>query len=413
MIGVYIHIPFCVKKCNYCDFLSFPCQEELRGRYVDALVREIKNFNHNDMEVATVFFGGGTPSILSCDEIEKIMAALGEHLHLSNDAEITMECNPGTVNRNKLNRIRELGINRLSIGLQSCRDSELKLLGRIHDYEDFLECFWMARDVGFDNINVDIMSALPGQSVESYLDTLTNVVNIKPEHVSAYSLIIEENTPFYSIYGNDTSVKSGNVAGSVGENSDNDNSQCPECNPKLNNYPSLPGEDDERRMYYLTEKVLGENGYHRYEISNYARDGYECRHNTTYWTGGEYVGFGLGASSCINNVRYRNEEDINKYISHIREKGVCGHAEEIKLTEMDNIEEFMITGLRLMRGISKREFMSHFGKSIEYYYGEVLTSLIHEGLIEEEGDGIRLTKYGIDVSNYVLSFFLFDKDYIK
>ena len=166
-------------------------------------------------------------------------------------------------------------------------------------------------------------------------------------------------------------------------------------------------------MYYLTEKVLGENGYHRYEISNYARDGYECRHNTTYWTGGEYVGFGLGASSYINNVRFRNEEDINEYISHIREKGVCGHAEEIKLTEMDNIEEFMITGLRLMRGISKREFMSRFGKSIEYYYGEVLTSLINEGLIEEEGDGIRLTKYGIDVSNYVLSFFLFDKDYIK
>ena len=413
MIGIYIHIPFCVQKCNYCDFLSFPCKEEVRDRYVDALVREINNFNHKDMEVATVFFGGGTPSILSCEEIEKIMAAIKEHFCLAIDAEITMECNPGTVSRNKLNRIRELGINRLSIGLQSCSDSELRLLGRIHSYADFLDCYRMAREAGFDNINVDIMSALPGQSVESYLDTLTNVVNIKPEHVSAYSLIIEENTPFYSIYGNDTSVNSGNIAGSVGENSDNDYAQCPECNPKLNNYPSLPGEDDERRMYYLTEKVLGENGYHRYEISNYARDGYECRHNTTYWTGGEYVGFGLGASSYINNVRFRNEEDINEYISHIREKGVCEHAEEIKLTEMDNIEEFMITGLRLMRGISKREFMSHFGKSIEYYYGEVLTSLINEGLIEEEGDRIRLTKYGIDVSNYVLSFFLFDKDYIK
>ena len=207
MIGIYIHIPFCVQKCNYCDFLSFPCKEEVRDRYVDALVRELNNFNHKDMEVATVFFGGGTPSILSCEEIEKIMAAIKEHFRLAIDAEITMECNPGTVSRNKLNRIRELGINRLSIGLQSCSDSELRLLGRIHSYADFLDCYRMAREAGFDNINIDIMSALPGQSVESYLDTLTKVVSLKPEHVSAYSLIIEENTPFYSIYGNDTSVK--------------------------------------------------------------------------------------------------------------------------------------------------------------------------------------------------------------
>ena len=413
MIGIYIHIPFCVQKCNYCDFLSFPCKEEVRDRYVDALVREINNFNHKDMEVATVFFGGGTPSILSCEEIEKIMAAIKEHFCLAIDAEITMECNPGTVSRNKLNRIRELGINRLSIGLQSCSDSELRLLGRIHSYADFLDCYRMAREAGFDNINIDIMSALPGQSVESYLDTLTKVVSLKPEHVSAYSLIIEENTPFYSIYGDDISVGLDDAAGSVKGVCRSVADRCPEEGPKANDYPNLPDEEDERRMYYLTEEILGENGYHRYEISNYARDGYECRHNTTYWTGGEYAGFGLGASSYINNVRYRNEDDIDEYIYDICEKGVCKHIEEIGLTEIDNIEEFMITGLRLMRGISKSEFLSCFGNGIEYYYGDVIKELTGEGLIEEDGDRLKLTKYGIDVSNYVLSFFLFDKDYIK
>lgn len=420
-LELYIHIPFCVRKCAYCDFLSFPSGEEERERYVERLTEEIEEAGAvSEGYVATaIFFGGGTPSVLTPKQTERILNAVKKSFYVAEDAEITTEVNPGTADREKLEAWRQAGINRLSFGLQSTENRELQYLGRIHTMEDFLESYRAAREAGFENINIDLMSALPGQTVSSWEKTLRTVVSLQPEHISAYSLIIEEGTPFCQLFGED---------GDAAEEKKRRQSL---------GIPELPDEDAERRMYYDTERILGEAGYHRYEISNYAKPGYECRHNKGYWTGTEYLGLGLGASSYINIRREKGEaakisasgkesgdrrqlerrsnvRDFKTYLSLTREDFRAGRQIEERelLTNQAMMEEFMFLGLRLTEGISEMEFFRRFSCALETVYGDVLEKLARQELMERyEREGAafwRLTKRGIDVSNCVLAEFLME-----
>ena len=378
-LELYLHIPFCVKKCNYCDFLSAPAGEETRAAYVDALLEEIRGFDEpEDYEVVTVFFGGGTPSILPGQAIFRIMEALREKFSFRKGAEITLEANPGTVDKEKLSFYKKAGINRLSFGLQSADAEELKKLGRIHTWEKFLESFQLAREAGFSNINVDLMSALPGQTKESWEKTLRQVLALQPEHISAYSLIIEEGTPFYQLYEKDVERRD------AGEE------------PEL-----IPSEEEERAMYEATGRILKEQGYLHYEISNYAKPGCECRHNLGYWQRRDYLGFGLGASTLLNPVRYKNTEDLEAYLG-----GDFSKKEFFVLTKDNQIEETMFLGLRVLEGVSKEHFREQFSCELRVVYRKELEKLEQEGLLEEEGDFVRLTSRGIDLSNPVLAEFL-------
>ena len=284
---LYLHIPFCVKKCDYCDFLSFPADESIKREYVETLKREIEKVGerYRNCQVSTIFVGGGTPSILNSSYIVEIFDVLRRKFHVAGNAEISMEVNPGTVTKEKLSDWRRAGINRLSMGLQSADNRELKRLGRIHTWEDFLESFRRAREEGFSNLNVDLMSALPGQTMDGWMETLKRTAAQEPEHISAYSLIIEEGTPFYERYG-----------GKKGE-------------------ALLPDEDTDRDMYHKTREFLASCGYERYEISNYAKPGRECRHNIGYWTGVPYLGLGLGAASYIEGIRFSNTRNLKEYLA--------------------------------------------------------------------------------------------------
>lgn len=378
-LELYLHIPFCVKKCNYCDFLSASAGEETRAAYVDALLEEIRGFDEPEgYEVVTVFFGGGTPSILPGQAIFRIMEALREKFSFRKGAEITLEANPGTVDKEKLSFYKKAGINRLSFGLQSADAEELKKLGRIHTWEKFLESFQLAREAGFSNINVDLMSALPGQTKESWEKTLRQVLALQPEHISAYSLIIEEGTPFYQLYEKDVERRD------AGEE------------PEL-----IPSEEEERAMYEATGRILKEQGYLHYEISNYAKPGCECRHNLGYWQRRDYLGFGLGASTLLNPVRYKNTEDLEAYLG-----GDFSKKEFFVLTKDNQIEETMFLGLRVLEGVSKEQFREQFSCELCVVYRKELEKLEKEGLLEEEGDFVRLTSRGIDLSNPVLAEFL-------
>lgn len=383
-LELYIHIPFCVRKCHYCDFLSAPSEDTTREQYIEALCREIVSYK--DMAVAykvsTVFFGGGTPSLLSEEQFERIIKAIretfGETEQTVKKTEFTVECNPGTLTESLLSCLKKLGVNRLSLGLQSADNEELKLLGRIHTYEEFLESFRLARAAGFDNINVDLMQALPGQTVQGFGDTLQKVIALQPEHISAYSLIIEENTLFYEWYGKDSD--------------------------------KLPSEDTEREIYKMTQSVLNDAGYVHYEISNYAKPGYKCRHNYGYWTGTEYLGFGLGASSYIEGSRFEQTRELSEYLAGYAAGAECKSGRKIshKLSKEECMEEFMFLGLRLCAGISKTEFAERFGTDYETVYGKVTSGLIRAGLLQETGERISLTEFGRDVSNIVLAEFLLD-----
>lgn len=368
-LEIYIHIPFCVQKCAYCDFLSAPADEAVREQYIDALKEEIrqqKSFG-SEYKVISIFIGGGTPSILEGAQIAEILKEIRNYFAMEVDAEITIECNPGTLSEDKLSCYKKSGINRLSLGLQSADNQELKLLGRIHTYEEFLESFSLARKVGFGNLNVDLMSALPGQTKESWQETLRQVIALNPEHISAYSLIIEEGTPFYERY-----------------------------KPGGREEYLLPDEDMERQMYYDTRDILGAAGYERYEISNYAKPGFECRHNLGYWERREYLGLGLGASSLIKGIRYQNHKKLSAYL-----KGDYTHEEVQKLTRKEEQEETMFLGLRKAEGILLTEELLEV-------YKETLQRLQQKGLLLWEGGRVRLTDLGIDVSNYALAEFLQD-----
>ena len=368
-LGIYIHIPFCVRKCAYCDFLSAPADETTRESYVRALREEIRSAGSlsETYEGATVFFGGGTPSLLAGEELAGILDEVSRRLLLRSDAEITVECNPGTLNRKKLENYKVAGVNRLSIGLQSADNRELKTLGRIHTWEQFRENYALVRELGFANVNIDLMSALPGQTREGWLSTLEKVTNLNPEHISAYSLIVEEGTPFYERYGEERPQES-----------------------------ELPGEDLDRLMYEDTKAFLHGKGYERYEISNYAKPGYECRHNCSYWERTDYRGFGIGAASLLGEVRYKNSTDLKEYL-----KGHFTYESVEPLRHRDALEETMFLGLREMRGVAVTE-------EIQEVYGPVLEKLIQEEVLVRADGRVRLTDRGIDVSNMVLAEFLLD-----
>lgn len=375
-LELYIHIPFCARKCAYCDFLSFAAPERSYREYVEKLIEEMygQSTAYRDYAVTSIFVGGGTPSVLPPELVEALFVAVYDCFAVSADAEITIEANPGTLTMEKLETYLNCGINRLSLGLQSADGEELRTLGRIHSYDDFLKSYQRARQAGFTNINVDLMSALPGQTMQSWKNTLRKVMMLKPEHISAYSLIIEAGTPFYERYHE---------------------------NPE-----AFPDEETDREMYHLTKELMAAQGYERYEISNYARPGYECRHNIGYWTGAEYLGLGLGASSYTHGFRYHNVTDLEEYLSlDLREPGAA--AREIQeLTPEEKMEEFMFLGLRLTKGVSGSEFLERFGQNMWNMYGEVFEKLSRQGLILEEPPMVRLTELGIDVSNQVLCEFL-------
>ena len=401
-LSIYIHIPFCVRKCLYCDFLSFAVSEcdrpeRMMMSYVNLLKHELvmQATNYRNHRVVSVFWGGGTPSLLPEETVGSIMNILRQYYHVSADAEITVEANPGTVTQDKLHGYITAGINRLSIGLQSTYDAELARIGRIHDYRTFLETYRLAREAGFRNINIDLMSALPGQSVPAYRETLRRVAVLAPEHISAYSLILEEGTPLYE---------------------------------RQQEY-QFPSEEEDREMYLLTNSYLSSCGYHRYEISNYAREGYECRHNKVYWKRGDYVGFGLGAASMVDNIRWSNPADLEQYRAYIDSMDQVGGRlfgrlpgpeqesypeedffvpERQVLTKKEQMEEFMFLGLRMVCGVSCKKFADLFGQEIEEVYGGILNTMYDKKLLARDTDHIRLTTLGIDVSNYVMAEFLFD-----
>ena len=374
-LAIYIHLPFCVRKCLYCDFVSGPYSEEVKKSYVNKLLWEMDSFfeeyNGEKVEISSVFFGGGTPSIIPPEEIDKILCKLKGYA-VFREPEITIEVNPGTGEPSLFEKYREIGINRISIGLQSTSDEELKTLGRIHSYEQFLNTLDSVKAAGFTNISADVMYAIPGQNYKSFERTLRKVADLGLNHISAYSLIVEEGTPFYEM--------------------DLD----------------LPSEEEERRMYRGVSRILAEYGFAQYEISNYAKPGYECRHNIAYWTGKEYAGFGIAAASLIENRRYTNTKSMDDYLS------VTDYEELKKLrTDVENLSredcmsEAVILGLRMNQGVSDKAFYEKFGQHLSDVYPKEILKHKLEGLLKEAEDGsISLTAKGRDLSNYVMADFI-------
>ncbi|MBO4609009.1 MAG: oxygen-independent coproporphyrinogen III oxidase [Lachnospiraceae bacterium] len=371
---LYIHIPFCVKKCLYCDFLSFPADEKTKERYIEALCDELMYIGCERAEnpLRSVFIGGGTPSVLSAEHIVRVMDTVKERFTLEEDAEITIECNPGTLEEEKLKAYKECGINRLSLGLQSSHEKELKTLGRIHTYEDFVSCIRMAENADFDNINVDLMSGLPGQTASSFEETLRKVCTLSDciKHISAYSLIVEEETPFGQMYEDG----------------------------QLN----LPDEDEDREMYHMTTRILSEYGFERYEISNYARPGFECRHNIGYWTGVDYYAAGLDAASFYGHCRYSNTPDMEEYLKD----PISAPSLIEKLDQSGLMSEYMILGLRLTSGVSVSGFEKRFKTGIFDVYGKEIDRFIQDGLLDHAGDNIKLSEKGLDLANFVMRAFI-------
>jgi len=383
-MGIYIHIPFCVKKCSYCDFLSAPAEADTIKAYVEAIILEIKA-SHTEIvvPVPTIFFGGGTPSIIEPQYIVRILEAIRDQFEVEPEAEITIECNPGTVSLKKLLAYKAAGINRISFGLQSADNIELKSIGRIHTYEQFQDSYEMARRAGFDNINIDLIAALPNQTIASWENTVRKVIDLQPEHISAYSLILEEGTKLYTVIEME----------------------------RTNGFDRIPCDDNEREMYYLTNELLEKAGYVHYEISNYAMPGYECRHNLSYWAPDHYLGFGIGAASYVGDVRYKNIEDIKEYIKYLSQTEIIDlskiQVDVNQLTTENKMEEFMFLGLRRIEGISLKEFYKRFGVRYESVYGKLTKKFIEQELLLHTDDRIYLSERGIDMSNSVMCEFLF------
>lgn len=385
-VGLYIHIPFCKKKCEYCDFKSYSGKEALIDKYMKWLKYELKEVgegNRLDYEnkldklaiVKTIYIGGGTPSIIDEKYISEIMNIIKENYTLSDDAQITIEVNPGTVTENKLDVYKRSGINRLSIGLQETHNDILKSLGRIHTYEEFLNTYNLARKVGFENINVDLMLGLPKQSITDIEESVQKIINLKPEHISVYSLIIEEGTSFYSKLENNELV--------------------------------LPEDEDERKMYWLVKKMLEENGYTHYEISNFAKKGFESKHNLACWNQEEYIGFGVAAHSYTNNVRYSNIDSIEEYIKNFEENNETDNfIFHEKQTASSKMKEFMMLGLRKINGVAIQDFKNKFGANPIFVYRKELEKLVNEELVEIDGDYIKLTNKGLDLANLVWEEFV-------
>jgi len=363
-IGIYIHIPFCKRKCNYCDFCSFtPSETSKIHEYIEALTKEIKSFDGQGISADTVFFGGGTPTILTADELSFILNQVKESFEITPDAEITLEANPGTVTKDKLQKCKDSGFNRISFGLQSIHENELKILGRIHTFSDFKASFEAARSVGFSNINVDLMYGIPEQTLSSFLESIKVVSALSPEHISAYSLILEEGTPLYS----------------------RRNELC------------LPSEDEECEMYFSLTKALSDAGYEHYEISNYAKSGYRCNHNLKYWNDEEYIGLGLNSHSYFSGIRFFNTSDFSDYLL-----GKYKLGEEI-ISQSEHELEFIMLSLRLKDGVSERRFRELFGKSFIEPRIDKLKSFARLDLLNFDTEGVYLTEKGLYLSNSIIS----------
>ncbi len=376
-IGLYLHIPFCVRKCAYCDFLSFPAGEEMKKIYASALIREIRGYRNaaEDSKVTSIFLGGGTPSLMPVRQLRAVFQAIYDTFPVDKDAEITMEMNPGTVNEALMSFVFD-SVNRVSLGMQSAVDEELVTLGRIHTFEDVRKSVELLRESGVKNLNLDLMSGIPGQTEASWARTLSAAVSLGPEHISAYSLIVEEGTPFFRMKEEGSLV--------------------------------LPDEETERRMYTMTRDVLARSGYAQYEFSNYAREGFRCRHNIRYWKRGDYLGFGVGAASLFRGSRWSNTRDVDEYIRLSPDPGALVRGME-RLNKRAEIEEYMFLGLRMTEGVSSAAFREAFGVEIRDLYGDVIDRQIRSGLMDEPKEGtFRLTDRGIDISNVVLAEYLLD-----
>lgn len=361
-IGLYVHIPFCVRKCNYCDFCSFSVSTVTwRDKYIDRLVSEIRSYKDKNIRLDSIFFGGGTPSLLSPSEFCRISSAIRECFDVSSDCEFSVEVNPKTLDGEKLKAFKDCGVNRLSIGLQSIHENELKILGRIHLYQDFLASYNMAREYGFDNINIDLMYGIPEQTIESFGITLDTILALKPEHISVYGLIIEEGTPFFEGYSE----------------------LC------------LPGEDCECDMYYLASERLKAAGYSHYEISNYSLQNRECRHNLKYWNCKEYIGVGVAAYSYFDHVRFGNSDSVTEYLNQF--------CLQYNQEQTDEPYEYVMLGLRLKSGISLSEYKSRFGVDFLDGRAELVDRLLKTGYLTNDGDRIALTERGFYVSNSILT----------
>lgn len=373
-LALYIHIPFCKQKCFYCDFPSYASKESLMDEYVDALIKELKE-KTKDKVFNTIFIGGGTPSYLTLELLYKLLHEI-EKVQKTKKYEFTIECNPGTLEEDKLKAMKKLGVTRLSFGLQAIQNNFLKNIGRIHSFEQFKSNLSKARQIGFKNINVDLMFGLPNQKIDDWKESLKTIANLNLEHISAYSLIIEEDTAFYSMY------EKGLL--------------------------KLPSEDEEREMYKITKDILSEYGYHQYEISNYAKEGYECEHNKIYWECKDYIGVGSSSSSFYKDKRISNLRGVEEYINAINSNN---EVEEVvyKNSIKDNIEEFMFMGLRMIKGIEKKEFFYRFNQDIYSIYGDVIDKNKSIGLIEDDGERVFLTDKGIELSNFVMCEFLLEK----
>ena len=372
-IGIYIHIPFCIKKCEYCDFVSYCNKKEYVPQYINALKKEIKNNINKEYKITTIYIGGGTPSSIEenyiADIIETIKLNMNdEDLKNFENIEVTIEVNPGTVNKEKLQVYKKIGINRLSIGLQETHNELLKSIGRIHTYEEFIKTYNLARKIGFNNINVDLMIALPNQTIQDIKENLEKITKLNPEHISVYSLILEEGTPFYNKY-NENKIK-------------------------------LPDEELERNMYWYVKNTLENNGYMHYEISNFSKKGFESKHNMNCWNQEEYLGFGVAAHSYNNRIRYSNTNSIEEYI-----KGSNKIIHEEQTLE-DMQKEYMLLGLRKIEGINIQKFKNKFAQNPIFIFKEQLNKLVDEELIIVDGNEIKLTNKGFDLANIVWEEFV-------
>lgn len=380
-LGIYIHIPFCKQKCYYCDFVSYSNKCSEVKEYIESLKKEIEEFDFSNYKVTSIYIGGGTPSYIDSIYIVEILSELKEKLKCNliefKDIEITIEVNPGTVDTKKLNDYKKLGINRLSIGLQSTKNDILKKIGRIHTYQEFLEIYKLARETGFKNINIDLMIGIPGQKIGDLKNTLQDIIKLEPEHISVYSLIIEENTPIEKM------LKNGEI--------------------------KLPDEDLERNMYWYVKNTLELNGYNHYEISNFAKLGKESRHNLNCWNQEEYIGFGVAAHSYLNGIRFSNTINVEEYIQHIENNR---KEENIQIEESQSLEdkknEFMMLGFRKIQGVDIARFKEKFIDNPIFLYRENLNKLVEEGLIEVDLNHIKLTNKGIDLANLVFEEFVDD-----
>ena len=400
LLSLYIHIPFCMKKCNYCDFLSFSCDEQKRDAYIQALLMEIRSYRGTELsgrEIGTIYIGGGTPSICKGSDIARILEEIKTTFNfIKEDVEISMECNPGTGSREDFLACKKAGVNRVSIGLQATDNRLLQYLGRIHTYEQFLSTYRLWQEVGVDNINIDLMAALPGQSPEEYENGLHKIIELNPSHISSYGLMIEPGTPFYKYYVTDPE-------------------DLTEADYEKKGYLPLAKEELQVKMYEMTQRILTENGFNRYEISNYAKEGRECQHNLVYWNRGDYLGLGLGASSLYKNRRVKNKCDLDAYIATFTGGEIQPRcfAEEIEeIDEKGQMEEFMFLGLRLTKGVSRQRFKQTFGMDMTEVYGDVIDKFIRQNLLawkwENQEEYLAFTPEGMIVSDYVLPDFMFE-----